>query len=71
MAAPRAAAAEVPDWSGGTRLGDGFHAFNDRWGFGAGRGAVVVVLSDGWDREDADRLGQEMARLRLFAYRVV
>jgi len=67
-----AAAARVVDWSGGTRLGDGVRTFNDDWGVrGLARGAVVVVVSDGWDRGDPERLGAEMARLRRVAHRVV
>ncbi len=43
----------MPDWSGGTRLGEGLRAFCDKWGVrGMARGAVVVILSDGWDRGD-------------------
>jgi uncharacterized protein len=62
----------VPDWSGGTRLGEGVGAFCDRWGVrGLARGAVVVVLSDGWDRGDPAALGEHMARLRRVAHRVV
>ncbi|HET6771999.1 MAG TPA: VWA domain-containing protein [Acidimicrobiales bacterium] len=68
----RRAAGAVSDWSGGTRLGDGMRRFNDRWGVrGLARGAVVVVLSDGWDRGDTSVLGDEMARLRRVAHRVV
>lgn len=71
-AALDAAAASVPDWSGGTRLGEGLRAFNDRWGVrGMARGAVVVILSDGWDRGDPDVLGAEMARLARVAHRIV
>jgi len=71
-AALAAAAGAVPDWSGGTRLGEGVRAFNDRWGVaGLARGAVVVILSDGWDRGDPDLLGAEMARLSRVAHRVV
>ncbi|HSI92559.1 MAG TPA: VWA domain-containing protein [Jiangellaceae bacterium] len=66
------AAAAVPDWSGGTRLGDQVKAFLDRWGQrGAARGAVVVVASDGWERGDVTLLAAQMARLRRLAYRVV
>ncbi|HEX6311137.1 MAG TPA: VWA domain-containing protein [Acidimicrobiia bacterium] len=62
----------VPDWSGGTRLGAGLREFNDRWGVrGMARGAVVVILSDGWDRGDPDALREQMARLSRVAYRVV
>lgn len=68
----RAAADEVTDWSGGTRLGDGVRAFNDRWGTrGLGRGAVVVVLSDGWDRGDPAELAEQLARLRRVTHRIV
>jgi uncharacterized protein len=71
-AALTAAADRVEDWSGGTRLGEGLRAFNDRWGVrGMARGAIVVILSDGWDRGDPDVLGSEMARLRRVAHRIV
>ncbi len=71
-AALAAAGRAVPDWSGGTRLGDALREFNDRWGVrGLARGAVVVLLSDGWDRGDPAVLGSEMARLARVAYRVV
>ncbi|HEV2369310.1 MAG TPA: VWA domain-containing protein [Acidimicrobiales bacterium] len=71
-AALAAAAEAVPDWSGGTRLGEGLKAFNDRFGVrGMARGAMVVVLSDGWDRGDPEQLAMEMARLHRVAYRVV
>ncbi|MBO0894441.1 MAG: VWA domain-containing protein, partial [Acidimicrobiales bacterium] len=66
------AAGAVPDWSGGTRLGDGLKAFNDRFGVrGLARGAVVVILSDGWDRGDPAVLAAEMARLKRVAHRVI
>ena len=59
------------DWSGGTRLGEGLRQFNDEWGVrGMARGAVVVILSDGWDRGDPEVLGEQMARLQRVAYRV-
>ena len=71
-AALAAAAAAVLDWSGGTRLGEGLRVFNDRWGVsGLARGAVVVILSDGWDRGDTSVLAEQMARLHRVAYRVV
>ncbi|HET9733308.1 MAG TPA: VWA domain-containing protein [Acidimicrobiales bacterium] len=71
-AALAAAAASVADWSGGTRLGEGLRAFNDRYGVrGMARGAVVVVLSDGWDRGDPAQLAEEMGRLHRVAHRVV
>ena len=56
--------AAVVDWSGGTRLGEGLRAFNDEWGVrGMARGAIVVILSDGWDRGEPDALAEQMARL--------
>ena len=68
----QAAAGAVPDWSGGTRLGDQLRAFLDRWGQrGAARGAVAVVFSDGWERGDTALLGEQMQRLRRLAHRVV
>ena len=71
-AAVRAAGRRVADWSGGTRLGEGLHAFNDSWGVrGMARGAVVVIFSDGWDRGDPDVLAEQMARLSRIAHRVV
>ena len=71
-AALAAASESVVDWSGGTRLGEALADFNHRWGApGLARGAVVVVLSDGWDRGDPELLGTEMARLTRVARRVV
>jgi uncharacterized protein len=67
-----AAGHAVPDWSGGTRLGDSVAAFLERWGRrGMARGAVVVVFSDGWERESPEHLGEQMRRLRTLAHRVV
>ncbi len=66
------AASTVADWYGGTRLGDGLKAFNDRWGTrGMARGSVVVILSDGWDRGEPADLGTEMTRLRRVAHRII
>jgi uncharacterized protein with von Willebrand factor type A (vWA) domain len=71
-AAIRAAAARVADWSGGTRLGEGLRAFNNGWGVpGMARGAVVVVVSDGWDRGEPDLLAEQMRRLARVAHRVI
>ncbi len=62
----------MPDWSGGTRLGETLQVFLDRWGQrGMARGAVVVVFSDGWERGDATLLGLQMARMRRIAHRVI
>jgi uncharacterized protein len=67
-----AVAAAVPDWSGGTRLGVLLREFLDRWGQrGVARGAVVVIMSDGWERDDPAVLGAQMRRLALLARRVV
>ena len=66
------ASARVADWSGGTRLGDCVKKFNDDWGIrGMARGAIIVVLSDGWDRGDPAVLGEQMQRLHRVAYNVV
>jgi hypothetical protein len=68
----RAAGAAIPDWSGGTRLGETLQAFLDLWGQrGAARGAVVVLASDGWERGDARLLGEQMARLARLAHWVI
>ncbi len=67
-----AAGEAVPDWSGGTRLGETLKVFVDRWGRrGLARGAVVVVLSDGWERGDCRLLGEQVRRLSRVAHRVV
>ena len=65
------AADAVVDWSGGTRIGDALSELNRTYGRRLGRGSVVVILSDGWDRGDPDELAAEMARLRRAAHRVV
>jgi hypothetical protein len=71
-AAIAAASRAVEDWSGGTRLGEALRQFNDRWGVrGLARGAVVVILSDGWDRGDATELARQMERLRRVAHKIV
>ncbi len=67
-----AAGRAIPDWSGGTRLGEALKAFLDIWGQrGAARGAVVVLCSDGWERGDPTPLGEQVARLRRLAHRLV
>ncbi len=67
-----AAANAVADWSGGTRLGDGLKSFNDEWGCrGMARGAVVVILSDGWDRGEPGQMDEQMGRLHRVAHRVI
>jgi uncharacterized protein with von Willebrand factor type A (vWA) domain len=62
----------VQDWAGGTRTGESLKDFNFNWGRRVlGHGAVVLIISDGWDRGDMDVLEQEMARLQRSCYRLV
>lgn len=62
----------VPDWSGGTRIGDALKTFNFEWGRRVlGGGAVVVLISDGWDRGDANTLREEMSRLQRNCHRLI
>ena len=67
-----AASGAIPDWSGGTRLGDSMKAFLDLWGQrGVARGAIVVLFSDGWERGDPTLLGDQMTRLARLSHSVV
>lgn len=62
----------APDWSGGTRIGYAIKSFNEGHGRpGMARGAVVVIVSDGWEREDPALLGREMERLHRLAHRLI
>ena len=62
----------APDWSGGTRIGDALKSFLDEYGRrGMARGAVVVIVSDGWERADPGPLGEQMTRLARLAYRII
>jgi uncharacterized protein len=70
-AALRRAADRVTDWSGGTRIGASLATLNREHGRRIGRGAFVVILSDGWDRGDPDELSAELGRLRRTAHRLV
>jgi uncharacterized protein with von Willebrand factor type A (vWA) domain len=71
-AAIQRAAAAAPDWSSGTRIGEALRTFNERHGRpGMARGAVVVIISDGWERADPALVGREMARLARMAHRIV
>ncbi|MGH9103855.1 MAG: vWA domain-containing protein, partial [Acidimicrobiales bacterium] len=66
------ATAAVPDWRSGTRIAQAVASFLDSHGRrGMARGAVVVVASDGWERDDPALLGEQMARLARLAHRVV
>jgi hypothetical protein len=64
------AARAVADWSGGTRIGASLATLNREHGRRLGRGSVVVILSDGWDRGDPELLSAEMARLRRSAHAI-
>jgi uncharacterized protein len=71
-AAIRRAAAAAPDWSSGTRIGEALMTFNDRFGRrGMARGAILVILSDGWERGDPALVAREMGRLARLAHRIV
>lgn len=62
----------VSDWAGGTRIGESLKAFNYIWARRVlGRGAVVLIISDGWDRGDPQLLGHEMARLQRSCHRLI
>jgi uncharacterized protein with von Willebrand factor type A (vWA) domain len=66
------ARASVGDWSGGTRIGAAFAEFNRRWAQrGIGRGAIVIIFSDGWDRGDPEQLARETRRLQLQCRRLI
>jgi uncharacterized protein with von Willebrand factor type A (vWA) domain len=71
LAIERASAA-AHDWSSGTRLGESLKRFNDLHGRrGMARGAVIVIISDGWERGESALLAREMQRLRRLAHRIV
>ena len=62
----------VPDWSGGTCIGDALRVYNTQWARRIRRnGAVALVVSDGWDRGDPGALGQEIARLQRSCRRLI
>jgi uncharacterized protein len=65
------AAGAAEDWSGGTRIGEALATLNRDYGRRLGRGAIVVLLSDGWDRGDPEQLSGEMARLQRCAHRLI
>jgi uncharacterized protein with von Willebrand factor type A (vWA) domain len=71
-AALAAAGAEAQDWEGGTRIGECLHAFNRGWSRRVmGQGAVVMLITDGLDRDDPEQLAREMQRLHLSARRLI
>jgi uncharacterized protein len=62
----------VPDWGGGTRIGEALRTFNVRWARRVlGHGPVVLLISDGWDRGEPDVLRREMARLQRSCHRLI
>ena len=66
------AAQAVPDWAGGTRIGENLNAFERIWGRRAiTRGAIVTIISDGWECGDVGELASAMARLRRSAHTLV
>jgi uncharacterized protein with von Willebrand factor type A (vWA) domain len=66
------AAAEVVDWAGGTRIGESLRSFNRDWSRRVlRRGAVVIVVSDGWERGDVETLRREMRYLAHRCHRLV
>lgn len=71
-AALKSAGAEAQDWEGGTRIGDCLHSFNRDWSRRVlGQGAVVLLITDGLDRDDPEPLAKEMERLHLSARRLI
>src|SRR5262245_3602851 len=66
------ASAQVEDWSGGTRIGQTLHEFNNKWSRRVlGQGAVVLLITDGLDREGAVGLAEEMERLHKSCSRLI
>jgi uncharacterized protein len=66
------AAAEVVDWAGGTRIGESLSAFNHQWSRRVlGRGGIVIIVSDGWERGDVENLRVQMKQLQLRCYRLI
>ena len=66
------AVATANDWSGGTRIGRALSSFLDEYGRrGMARGAVIVIVSDGWEIEDAALVGESMARLSRLAHHII
>lgn len=65
-------AGKVADWSGGTRIGEALQTFNSVWGRRVlGRGAIVLLISDGWDRGDPELLRREIGRLQRSCQRLI
>lgn len=63
---------EVKDWAGGTRIGQALQTFNVHWARRVmGHGAIVIIISDGWDRGDVDLLRREMEHLQRMSHRLI
>jgi uncharacterized protein with von Willebrand factor type A (vWA) domain len=63
---------QVLDWGGGTRIGEALKEFNFRWGRRVlGHGAIVLLISDGWDRGDPEIIRREAARLQRTSHRLI
>ena len=66
------ATAAITDWAGGTRIGEAIKHFNYQWARRVlNQGAVVLIISDGWDRGDVTLLGREMDRLHRSCHRLI
>ncbi|HJM28052.1 MAG: VWA domain-containing protein [Acidimicrobiales bacterium] len=66
------ASQSIPDWSGGTRIGDSLANFVNNWGQrGMGRGSTIVILSDGWDRGDSEIMTEQMGRLSRLSHQII
>ncbi|MDX1522843.1 MAG: VWA domain-containing protein [Anaerolineae bacterium] len=66
------ATGQIHDWAGGTRIGESLKTFNYEWGRRVlGHGAIVLIISDGWDRGDISLLDHEMQRLQLSCHRLI
>ena len=62
----------MPGWGGGTRIGEALRTFNVQWARRVlSRGAVVLLISDGWDRGEPALLSREMARLQRSCHRLI
>jgi uncharacterized protein with von Willebrand factor type A (vWA) domain len=65
------AARAVPDWSGGTRIGDALRQLQQRWRRVLGGGSVVLIISDGWDRGEPAVLGAQVRGLQRNCHRLI
>jgi hypothetical protein len=61
----------VPDWSGGTRIGDALRQFHLRWTRALHGGPIVLLISDGWDRGDPIVLREQIKRLQRSCHRLI